>query len=425
MKRLPTLCLMIAVLVGSTGNAFALPECEGSPTDDKFRTTEWSDCIGILSANGNEYFGEWRDGQANGQGTKTYADGRVYVGEWKDARFNGRGIKYHDNGTVDKEGIWKNGMFQNAPKGTPPVIARKSPPSRNADWQKGRTAYKKGDYATALREYTPLAKQGRARSQTSLGVLYRKGHGVPKNDQTATMWYRFAATQGFAPAQYNLGNAYRRGLGAPQNNKTALKWYRLAAKQGFAPAQQNLGWMYRHGRGVPQDYKTAAKWYRLAAKQGHPLAQGNIGLAYKHGRGVSKNLVISLKWLSLSHEGTKSSELYGRKGRYKKHRNKSLRLLNKLKEDMTSSQIAEGQQLARKFVPKKTYPPPQKVIPPVIAKKSPPSESAADNEVENLRKRIAELEKQKQLTPQIDTQKRQELARSSQEELSRGCHTAD
>ena len=33
-------------------------------------------------------------------------------------------------------------------------------PAFSADFQKGYTAYKSGDYATALREWKPLAKQG-------------------------------------------------------------------------------------------------------------------------------------------------------------------------------------------------------------------------------------------------------------------------
>jgi hypothetical protein len=34
--------------------------------------------------------------------------------------------------------------------------------SFSADFQKGLTAYDSGDYATALREWTPLAEQGDA-----------------------------------------------------------------------------------------------------------------------------------------------------------------------------------------------------------------------------------------------------------------------
>ncbi len=32
--------------------------------------------------------------------------------------------------------------------------------SWSADWNEGLTAYQSGDYATALREWTPLAEQG-------------------------------------------------------------------------------------------------------------------------------------------------------------------------------------------------------------------------------------------------------------------------
>ena len=38
-----------------------------------------------------------------------------------------------------------------------------------ADFQKGLTAHKRGDYATALREWKSLAKQGDARAPTKLG----------------------------------------------------------------------------------------------------------------------------------------------------------------------------------------------------------------------------------------------------------------
>ena len=98
-------------------------------------------------------------------------------------------------------------------------------PASSADFQKGLTAAQSGDFATALREWKPLAKQG------------------------------------YAYAQYNLGQMYRRGQGVPQDYETAVKWYRLAAEQGDATAQNNLGLMYENGQGVPQDYKTAVKWY--------------------------------------------------------------------------------------------------------------------------------------------------------------------
>ena len=106
--------------------------------------------------------------------------------------------------------------------------------SWSADFQKGVTAYESGDYATVLREWTPLAEQGNAVAQYNLGVMYENGRGVPQDDKTAVKWYRLSAEQGDAGAQSNLGVMYGNGQGVPQDDKTAVKWHRLAAEQGDA-----------------------------------------------------------------------------------------------------------------------------------------------------------------------------------------------
>ena len=40
------------------------------------------------------------------------------------------------------------------------------------------------------------AEQGDAERQFNLGVLYKKGQGVPQNDATAREWFEKAAAQG-------------------------------------------------------------------------------------------------------------------------------------------------------------------------------------------------------------------------------------
>ena len=64
--------------------------------------------------------------------------------------------------------------------------------SWSADFQKGLTAYDSGDYATALREWTPFAKRGNAEAQSNLDIMYNNGRGVPKDFKTAVKWYRLA-----------------------------------------------------------------------------------------------------------------------------------------------------------------------------------------------------------------------------------------
>ena len=82
-------------------------------------------------------------------------------------------------------------------------------PAFSADFQKGMTAAQSGDFATAVREWEPLAKQGDIRAQFNLGKIYFKGLGVPQDYKTAVMWYRPAAEQGDARAQYNFSLLYR------------------------------------------------------------------------------------------------------------------------------------------------------------------------------------------------------------------------
>jgi TPR repeat protein len=149
-----------------------------------------------------------------------------------------------------------------------------------ADYKAGEDAYNRGDFATALREWRPLAEQGDARAQYNLGVLYRKGRGVPQDDVQARRWYEKAAAQGQAKAQYNLGTLYLNGSGVPKDYQQALRWFRMAADQGEALAQTKIGIMYDDGQGVPHDFVQAHKWYNLAATNGDkPAAELRDALA--------------------------------------------------------------------------------------------------------------------------------------------------
>ncbi len=64
-----------------------------------------------------------------------------------------------------------------------------------ADLKAGVEAYHRGDYATALTEFRPLAQQGDADAQFILGVMYSKGQGVSQDDVQAQMWLSLAAAQ--------------------------------------------------------------------------------------------------------------------------------------------------------------------------------------------------------------------------------------
>ena len=138
-----------------------------------------------------------------------------------------------------------------------------------ADYAAGVTAYKQGDFAGALREIRPLAEQGDGDSQYGLGLLYRSGRGVGRDDGQAVEWFRKSAAQGNAKGQYGLANMYRAGRGVAQDHAQAVKWYRKAAEQGQINAQHNLGLMYFFGYGVAKDMAESYFWWIAATGAGH------------------------------------------------------------------------------------------------------------------------------------------------------------
>ena len=173
------------------------------------------------------------------------------------------------------------------------------------DYTWGFFAYKRGDYATALRFWRPLAEQGHAQAQAYLGNMYVEGEGIPKDIAEAA------------------------------------KWSRLAAEQGVAYAQRSLSLIYSEGGdGVPQDYAEVVKWARLAAEQGDATAQGILGACYRDGSGVLQDYVLAHMWLNLA------------ASRYSAFQAETREERERVASKMTPEQIAEAQRLAREWKPK-------------------------------------------------------------------------
>lgn len=142
------------------------------------------------------------------------------------------------------------------------------------------------------------AEQGDARAQCNLGVCYRYGTGVEKDEEEAVRLYRLAAEQGDACAQCNLGYCYDEGIWVEKDEEEAVKWYRLSAEQGYARGQCNLGYCYENGTGVNKDENEAAIWYKLAADQGYARAEGHLGHMHLYGKGVQKNIIKAKEYFT-------------------------------------------------------------------------------------------------------------------------------
>jgi hypothetical protein len=146
--------------------------------------------------------------------------------------------------------------------------------SAAADLESAKRAYEQQDYATALKESTPLAEQGNADAQLILGRMYLMGQGVLKDSDEAIKWFKSAATQGNADAQFFLGSMYL----LPQKDiAEGLKWLRLSAQQGMQDAQYLVGKAYVQGAtGLPRDPVQGAMWLRLAAKDNKKFYQDEL-----------------------------------------------------------------------------------------------------------------------------------------------------
>ena len=176
-----------------------------------------------------------------------------------------------------------------------------------------------------LSAFEQQATSGDAAAQCGLGMMYKKGQGVPQDYAQAALWFRKAAEQGNADGQCDLGVSYGNGEGVPQDYAQAALWFCKAAEQGHAHAQYNLGAWYEEGedQGVPQDDTQAAFWrrtirawrawinsadpynwrdaqaafwYRKAAEQGDADAQDALGDLYDKGQGVPQDYAQAALW---------------------------------------------------------------------------------------------------------------------------------
>lgn len=171
------------------------------------------------------------------------------------------------------------------------------------DYNKGLAAYEAGDFATALVEVVPLARQGNANARYILGMMYLLGKGVSKDVLEGLQLIRLAADKG-------------------------LYWYRLGAEGGDLFSQEFLGVIAQN----EGDYVQANKWNSLAARQGNERSQLQLAINYYRGYGVSPDLVRAYMWFEIS---SRSGEMLSNMFR------------NQLAEKMTPAHISKAQAMAR------------------------------------------------------------------------------
>ena len=169
-----------------------------------------------------------------------------------------------------------------------------------ADLESGVTAYNKGDYDTARKEFNAAADSKDPMGLHLLASLYYQGHGVEKDLGRAVELFTEAAEKGYKGSQANLGLMYQKGDGVKRDIEKAIYYYTAAGKQGDLQSALNLGQIYRKGDGVEPDQAKATAYYKFAAERGYIPAVNEYGLLFAQGHGVELDYVEAFGWVSFA-----------------------------------------------------------------------------------------------------------------------------
>lgn len=165
-----------------------------------------------------------------------------------------------------------------------------------ADYEAGLQMVRQAKFQQAYAAFLPLAEEGHAQSQFSLGLLYHLGRGMKVDLQKAYEWYKKAAMQENAPGMNNLGMMYLNGEYVAQNRDVAFKLFEKASGE-HAQAKDNMGQCYENGWGVEQDIGQAVNFYQLAGDQGYFLGYYHAGQVYEKGYpDEPKNIDTAVEW---------------------------------------------------------------------------------------------------------------------------------
>ena len=107
------------------------------------------------------------------------------------------------------------------------------------------------DAPTRFEEFKIKAEKGDAEAQYNLATYYANDGSRADGLATAMAWYRKAADQADPFAQFALGVMYRRGLGVPEDADTGAIWLSKAMNTVASFPKSNLAWANNEGRVVP------------------------------------------------------------------------------------------------------------------------------------------------------------------------------
>ena len=176
----------------------------------------------------------------------------------------------------------------------------------------------KGDVESlkkAPRLLKKLAVSGHARSQDTLGSLYRQGLGVIQNDEQAVRWFAEAAEQRYPNSMMSLAESYMEGLGTDQDYVKArsllealldpdskfeirIEEYSMM-RRAKARASYLLGVIYSNGFEVEVNMGRSIELFETAAHMGDQDATMYLAITYAEGKKVEKSIDKAKEYFEL------------------------------------------------------------------------------------------------------------------------------
>lgn len=126
------------------------------------------------------------------------------------------------------------------------------------------------DINERVQQFRRLAEKGNTYAMVNLGVAYKNGSGVPKDQAEANRLYQKAASLGNPNAMKALGNY-----------DAALKVLLKESESGNGNSSYGIALMYMFGKGVQKNNEETTRWLRKASDQGSMNASYMLGLEYK------------------------------------------------------------------------------------------------------------------------------------------------
>lgn len=171
------------------------------------------------------------------------------------------------------------------------------------DYARGEEAFAAGDVVTAMAALRRAADAGNAPAQVRLAQVL----GSAGFHEEAVTYYRRAAEQGHAPGEFGLGVMYREGEGVAKDERQAQAWFERAAKRGHKPAVVELAQAIinnvAQGKDTGMEAGAALAWVRRAAELDYLPAVEQLASAYRTGGlGVQPDARGAQNWTTKAQE---------------------------------------------------------------------------------------------------------------------------